>query len=304
MVQASGQKPTRTSGFTLVELLVVITIIGILMGLLIPAVNAAREAARRNQCSTQLNNLAKATIQYEMAKKQYPGWIHSFGQFPQAAPSPALSDPSDPDAAGTTTYAAHLKLGGWAVQLLPYLEAQPTYEIWTEDRYPIIGSNGYTKNAAPNLAILQCPSSTTVSGDRGRNSYISNNGYGLAFASGNPAAWLGSQKKANGVFNSKFGSGTTGPDVRADDLKDGAGNTVLKHSLGISLLQVRCRAMLRPRSLLLAIRAALVLHRLRDTLKVLSGTSEIPDRLLLLKFRTQSWQSMVHSLVKTSSELR
>ncbi|MCP4778126.1 MAG: type II secretion system protein, partial [Planctomycetaceae bacterium] len=46
----------QPSGFTLVELLVVITIIGILMGLLIPAVNAARETARKNQCATNMKN--------------------------------------------------------------------------------------------------------------------------------------------------------------------------------------------------------------------------------------------------------
>ncbi len=226
MVQASGLKPTRHSGFTLVELLVVITIIGILMGLLIPAVQAAREAARRNQCSTQINNLAKATIQYEMARKQYPGWIHSFGSFPQNPDN--LTDPSDPNA-GANTYAAHEKIGGWAIQLFPYLDAQPTYELWSEDRYPIlVGYTQYTTNAAPNLAILQCPSSPTLVGDAGRNSYISNNGYGLAFTGSNLDDWRNSQKKANGVFNSKFGgAATSGPIVRADDLKDGPGNTVL-----------------------------------------------------------------------------
>ena len=63
----------QRSGFTLVELLVVITIIGILMGLLIPVVNAARETARRNQCNTQIKNLALAAIQHENTKGELPG---------------------------------------------------------------------------------------------------------------------------------------------------------------------------------------------------------------------------------------
>jgi prepilin-type N-terminal cleavage/methylation domain-containing protein len=219
MVQASGLKPTRNSGFTLVELLVVITIIGILMGLLIPAVQAAREAARRNQCSTQINNLAKAAIQFEMAKKRYPGWLESYGTFNGA------TDPSDPET--PVTLAPHRKLGPWAVSLLPYLDAQPTYEIWNEDKYPVQSAVGFTRNAAPNLAIMQCPSSTTVDADYARNSYISNNGM-------EPAASItdfpASMSRANGVFNNKFagaGPAAVGENVRADDLKDGAGNTVL-----------------------------------------------------------------------------
>ncbi len=218
---------SKAGGFTLVELLVVITIIGILMGLLLPAVQAAREAARRNQCSTQINNLAKATIQYEMQRKQYPGWIHSYGSFN------GPGDPSDPESA-MKTYAPHPKVGGWAIGLLPYLDGQPTYEVWTEDRYPIVVDDGggpnYTTSSAPNLAIMQCPSSPNLEGDAGRNSYISNNGFGITLADpSNPTPWVASMKKANGVFNSKLdlGAGTTGPAVRTDDLKDGPGNTVL-----------------------------------------------------------------------------
>jgi prepilin-type N-terminal cleavage/methylation domain-containing protein/prepilin-type processing-associated H-X9-DG protein len=214
MVSASRRKPSQISGFTLVELLVVITIIGILMGLLIPAVQAAREAARRNQCSTQINNLAKATIQEEMAKKQYPGWINSFGKF-EAGP-----DPSDPESGNAP---AHAKVGGWAVTLLPYLDAQPIYEIWTQSKYPVIGANGYTANAAPNLAILQCPSSSTIESTRGRNSYISNNGMSHVEA---PVTFEQSMGRANGIFNAKLGT-PEGPAVRSDDIKDGLGNTVL-----------------------------------------------------------------------------
>jgi len=225
----------QSSGFTLVELLVVITIIGILMGLLIPAVNAARETARRNQCATNMKNLALAGVQHDVTKKSLPGYIQSFGKFESGA------DPSDPQNSPPN----HLKLGTWGVALLPWLEAQPTYEHWTQDRYPITttttnlgqlnGSSGTGMHplAAPNLSIFQCPSNPVARGNFGKNSMVYNNGMHprmrdntLLLRNYGGSNWLmNSMDKNSGVGTQQFDS--TADTVTLDDMKDGQGFTMM-----------------------------------------------------------------------------
>jgi prepilin-type N-terminal cleavage/methylation domain-containing protein len=224
-------KRSKSKAFTLVELLVVITIIGILMGLLIPAVGAAREAGRKSQCSVNIKNLALAAVQHELNKGHLPYYVQSFGNFQTPGMANMVRDPSDPENIPPT---GHIKLGGFGVAILPWLEAVPTYEHWTEDRYPITHNGdpdaqyspstavggvaagaGFHPLAAPNLAIFQCASNPNVNGDQGANSYVSNNGLSYLVDGGSSGAEIGSFQR---MPNTGSGSSST-PRVPFDEIQ-------------------------------------------------------------------------------------
>jgi prepilin-type N-terminal cleavage/methylation domain-containing protein len=152
---------SKKRGFTLIELLVVITIIGILVGLLLPAINAAREAANRNTCFNKLRQVGLALHNYESGKRRYP--CASTNLTTGAVFNALKSVPASQTATTLTGYS-------WIVFILPMLEETNLYNSisqnsarFTDAAGPFhninsYGSATYQHVSCVSLPALICPS--------------------------------------------------------------------------------------------------------------------------------------------------
>lgn len=185
-------------GFTLVELLVVIAIIGILVALLLPAVQMAREAARRTQCRNNLKQVGLALQLYHQ----------SHGCFPSA-------------------YFAHPDYWhpswSWSTLTLPHLEQQPLYDALQVGQAQLHGGTGFaTPTADMQIALdmFACPSDGRATtnprkGDFGRSSYRAVKGSIVDIETTYESAI-----NQNGVMHCNSGH-------RIGDIRDGSTNTII-----------------------------------------------------------------------------
>ena len=119
----SSGRPAR-GGFTLIELLVVIAIIAVLIALLLPAVQQAREAARRTQCKNNLKQLGLGLLNFESTYRKFPPDVDHFASTSAGDSFTALPDP-DPNAA----VAGASEGQGWMTFILPYIDQTPIFNL-------------------------------------------------------------------------------------------------------------------------------------------------------------------------------
>jgi len=192
----------RYRGFTLIELLVVIAIIGVLVGLLLPAVQQAREAARRMTCVNNLKQTGLAMHGYYDSKRQLPsGYI-----------SPGTSA-ADPSASET------VKGYAWGFVLLPYMEQSSLFDS-IDQTGEAVGTSNEAKAAEANLGGYRCPTDTATV------SFSVNNGSGTVdLPTSNYVAVLGWNNvtteagQGNGVF-------FRNSDIQFRDIRDGLSTTI------------------------------------------------------------------------------
>ncbi|WP_417379154.1 DUF1559 domain-containing protein [Gimesia sp.] len=208
----------RTRGFTLIELLVVIAIIAILIALLLPAVQQAREAARRSQCKNNLKQLGLAMHNYH----------ETFQVFPFGMINPTNGDlPGSPRPATDNT--------GWYPMILPYIEQGSLYNVYMqEQKNPSRTGAIYWSKKDAVVPMMMCPSDPAGPKNitYGQTDPSSNGSQGFhgnyAVCSGSTHfGAAGSYTALNGLFYSRSRT-------RLRDITDGASMTLMASELILS----------------------------------------------------------------------
>jgi prepilin-type N-terminal cleavage/methylation domain-containing protein len=200
-MRASRIARSHRLAFTLVELLVVISIIGMLMALLLPAVQMAREAGRRNTCNNNLHQLGLAMQNFVTTPSgRYPGYKE---------PLVITADSSNPIPSGVVNarneYPVH-----WLVPLMPFIEKSDLYRNWKRGLF--IGTpngfassiGGYTLSADPvqagYISMAICPSNPPAATFPPPCAYVANTGMqDVANSAGLPVDY-----RENGVFFDRY----------------------------------------------------------------------------------------------------
>jgi len=226
----------RRIAFTLVELLVVIAIIGILVALLLPAIQAAREAARRTQCQNNLKNLALALHNYHDAFKIFP-----YAAYQRNGENP-----------GT-----HSRLRkNWAIAILPYVEEQTLYNSFDLE-FPARISDGTVPGEVnydergTELEVMLCPSDTGRGSRFQGSASILNGGMAAGSTDGNwargnyayngfqfwPDAWDAATTDSNYPYWDDFNAGIGGVNTSLNIAKvtDGTSKTIMLAEIRVGI---------------------------------------------------------------------
>lgn len=212
---------SRTA-FSLVELLVVIAIIGVLIALLLPAIQAARESARRSQCMNNLKQIGLALLNYESTSRHFP-----HGRWNIDPHDGSKHDVPDRPVASSVQHS-------WAVVALAYAEEQNIANIYSLDQ-PWFGASNRSAVAHP-IQLFRCPSTDdpnrydqrfTSTDKPAAGDYGCTNGVG-AGAWNFVASQLGpfpgeDDPRTVGVLNKDW----TTPPCRVSQITDGTSNTLL-----------------------------------------------------------------------------
>ena len=203
----------RRGAFTLVELLVVIAIIGVLVALLLPAVQAARESARRAMCQNNIRQLVLGIHNFASAQKEFPAGIEP----------------------GYTTPSSENLMHSWVPYVMPYIELQSLHEQYRFDKHwddPVTNRliTGRRQDSAVDIRALICP--TTPVDRRGRSDYAAIVGPGnYTDINGKryPENWYNGAAWSLGILIAVPGDASGPPNarVRVGQVTDGTTRTIL-----------------------------------------------------------------------------